>query len=286
MPRPQAKDFATADVRDLSKARFEIIEIGDATIGHSTFEPGWRWSVDLAPVVGTTTCQIRHLGYSVSGRLRVRTDDGETIDIGPNAAYEIPPGHDAWVLGEEPWVTIEWTSGRAFGAVFEGPDERVIATVLFTDVVDSTATLERLGDVAWRDRLDEHTGRLRDSINVFRGREIKTTGDGVLAVFDSATRAVRCAAEMVRSARSIGIAIRVGIHTGEIELINADARGIAVHTAARVLALAGPDEVLVSSTTRDLLEGSGIDLEDAGRHELKGLSGARQVYRLVDASRG
>ena len=146
MPRLQTRSFASPDdIRDLSKARFEIVELGDTTIGHSTFEPGWRWSVDLAPVTGTRTCQIRHLGYTVSGRLRVVMDDGDTIDIGPNAVYEIPPGHDAWVLGDEPWVTVEWTSGRAFGAVFKGPDVRVIATVLFTDVVDSTATLQRLG---------------------------------------------------------------------------------------------------------------------------------------------
>jgi class 3 adenylate cyclase len=110
---------------------------------------------------------------------------------------------------------------------------------------------------------------------------VKTTGDGVLAIFDSPTRAVQCAAAMTRSTRAIGIEIRVGVHTGEIELVGDDVRGIAVHTAARVLALAGANEVLVSATTSGLLEGSGMVLEDAGVHEMKGISGARQVYRLV-----
>jgi class 3 adenylate cyclase len=110
---------------------------------------------------------------------------------------------------------------------------------------------------------------------------VKSTGDGLLAIFDSPTRAVQCAAEMVRSTRAIGIEIRVGVHTGEVELVGDDVRGIAVQTAARVVALAGPNEVLVSSTTRGLLESSGMVLEDAGAHEMIGLSGTRQLFRLV-----
>ena len=110
---------------------------------------------------------------------------------------------------------------------------------------------------------------------------MKSTGDGLLATFDSPTRAVQCAAEMVRSTRVIGIEIRVGVHTGEVELVGDDVRGIVVHTAARVVALAGPNEVLVSSTTGGLLEGSGMVLEDAGAHGMKGLSGTRQLFRLV-----
>jgi class 3 adenylate cyclase len=153
--------------------------------------------------------------------------------------------------------------------------------VLFTDIVDSTARLQAIGDAAWRDLLAAHNGRLREQLNVHRGREVKTTGDGLLAIFDSPTRAVQCAAEMTRSVRAIGLEIRVGVHTGEVELVGDDVRGIAVHTAARVLALAGPGEVLVSATTGGLLEGSGLMLIDAGVHELKGLAGPRQVFRLV-----
>lgn len=172
-------------------------------------------------------------------------------------------------------------SGRALGAALAEAGERTLATVVFTDIVDSTRTLERIGDEAWDALLLTHNARLRDELNVYRGREVKTTGDGFLAIFDSATRAVRCAAAMTRSARSMQLHIRVGVHTGEVEFSGGDARGIAVHAAARIVALAGPDEVLVSSTTSELLEGSGLMLEDAGTHELKGLSGARQVFRLV-----
>jgi len=282
MPRLQSKNFAKPDeVRDLPKGRLHIVKLGEATVGRAAYEPGWRWSTDLGPLVGTPTCQIRHLGYTISGSLRAVLDDGETIDIGPDSVYEIPPGHDAWVLGDEPWVTIEWTSGRAFDLALDDESHRVIATVLFTDIVDSTATLAKVGDAAWRELLVTHNNRLREELNAYRGREVTTTGDGFLAVFDSATRAVRCAAAMARVARAMSLPIRVGVHTGEVEFVGRDARGVAVHAAARVMSLAGPDEVIVSSTTRDLLEGSGLVLEDAGSHELKGLSGSRQVYRLV-----
>jgi class 3 adenylate cyclase len=113
---------------------------------------------------------------------------------------------------------------------------------------------------------------------------VKTTGDGFLAVFDSATRAVRCAAAMARSARKMGLPIRVGLHTGEVEFVGDDARGLAVHAAARVMSIGAADEVLVSSTTFDLLEGSGLTLEEAGTHGMKGLPGARKIFRLVLAA--
>jgi class 3 adenylate cyclase len=138
-----------------------------------------------------------------------------------------------------------------------------------------------LGDRAWRELLLDHNARMREVINAFRGREMATTGDGFLVVFDGATNAVRCGAEMVRVARSLGVSIRVGIHTGEVEFIDDNARGVAVHAGARVLAVAGADEVVVSDTTRDLVEGSGLVFDDAGRHALKGLSGERQLYRLT-----
>lgn len=284
MPRLQSKNFATPDdVRTMPKVRFETVGLDDATVGHCSFEPGWRWSTDMRPLVGTRTCQIRHLGYTISGAVHIVMDDGETLDIGPGTVFEVPAGHDKWVLGDEPWVSIEWgASGRALGAALHEAGERALATVMFTDIVDSTTTLERIGDEAWHDLLLAHNARLRDELNVYRGREVKTTGDGFLAIFDSATRAVRCAAAMTRSARGMHLHIRVGVHTGEVEFSGGDARGIAVHAAARILALAGPDEVLISSTTSELLEGSGLILEDAGAHELKGFSGTRQVFRLVE----
>jgi class 3 adenylate cyclase len=283
MPRLQAKSFAAPDeVRTMPSVRFETVGLDEATVGHCRFEPGWRWSTDLGPMVGTPTCLMRHFGYTMSGSVRVVMDDGQTLDIGPDTVFEIPPGHDKWVLGDEPWVTIEWgASGRALDVALNEVRGRSLATVMFTDIVGSTARLELVGDAAWHDLLVAHNARLREELNVFRGREVKTTGDGFLAVFDSPTRAVLCAAAMTRSAQAVALPIRVGVHTGEVEFVGDDVRGIAVHAAARVLSLAGPNEVLVSSTTSDLLEGSDLILEDAGSHELKGLSGARQVFRLV-----
>jgi class 3 adenylate cyclase len=281
MPRLQFKTFGTERVRAIPKGHAEIVSIDETTVGRSRFEPGWRWSKDLAQLMGTQTCKLHHLGYSISGLLRVVMDDGQSIDIPPGSVYEIPSGHDAWVVGAEPWETIEWTSAREVGVPPDEGSEHVLLTIVFTDIVDSTATLQRMGDAAWRDLLRVHNTRFREELNRFRGREVNTTGDGFLAVFDSATRAVRCAAAMSRAAQRMGLSIRAGVHTGEVEFAGGDARGLAVHAAARVMSLAGPDEVLVSATTSDLLEGTGLILEDAGTHELKGLSGRRHVFRMV-----
>jgi class 3 adenylate cyclase len=285
MPRLQYKSFATpSEVRTFPNGHAEIVTVDESVVGRAVYEPGWRWSIDMAGIVGTASCPLHHLGYSISGAVHVVTDDGQELDIPPGSVFEIPSGHDAWVVGDDPFVTVEWTSARTFGLGREEPGDGVLVTVLFTDVVDSTATLQRLGDAAWRDLLHAHNTRLRDELNVFQGREVKTTGDGFLAVFAGAARAVRCAAAMARSARELGMPIRLGVHTGEVEFVGGDARGLAVHVAARVMSFAGPDEVLVSSTTYDLLEGSGLTLEDAGTHELKGLPGPRKLFRLVPST--
>jgi class 3 adenylate cyclase len=283
MPRLQAKSFAAPDdVRSMPMLRVETVGLDEARVGHCRFEPGWRWSTHVAPYIGTGSCQIRHLGYSMSGVVRIEMDDGQTLDVGPDTVFEIPPGHDKWVVGDEAWVSIEWgASGRAMEAALNEAGNRTLATVMFTDIVASTATLERVGDSAWQDLLVAHNARLRAELNVFRGREVKTTGDGFLAVFDSATRAVRCAVAMIASARAMELPIRIGLNTGEIEVVGDDIRGIAVHTASRLLDLADLNEVLVSPTTRDLIEGSDLVLEDAGVHELKGLTGPRQAFRVV-----
>ncbi len=285
MPRLQARSFTTPDdVRTAPRVKFETVGLDDATVGYCTFEPGWRFSTDIGPLMGATSCPIRHLGYSISGASRVVMDDGEVLDIGPHSVFDVPPGHDQWVVGDEPWVAIEWgASGRALTAALNETGTRSLETILFTDIVDSTARLQAVGDAAWRDLLAAHNARLREQLNVHRGREVKTTGDGLLAVFDSPTRAVQCAIAMVHSVRALGLEIRAGVHSGEVELVGDDVRGIAVHTAARLLALAGPGEVFISSTTAALVEGSGVALEDAGIHELKGLAGVRQVFRLVAA---
>ena len=285
MPRLQSRPFSAPDaVRSFPFGRATVLQLDEAVVGSAVYEPGWRWTTDMPDVAGTPTCQLHHLGYSISGLMHVVTDDGQELDIVPESVYEIPSGHDAWVVGDEPWVTVEWTSARSFGVPPEGPGERVLATVLFTDIVDSTATLERIGDAAWRELLFTHNRLLREELNVFRGREVATTGDGFLAVFDGATRAVRCGVAMARSAERLGIAIRVGVHTGEVEFVGPAARGLAVHAAARVMSYAGAGEVVVSSTTKDLLDGSGLVLEDAGAHELKGIAGERHLFRLARPS--
>ena len=282
MPRLQSRPFATPDeVRSFPHGSAEVVKLDEAVVGRAVYEPGWRWTTAMPPIAGTPTCELHHLGYSISGLMHVVTDDGQELDILPDSIYEIPSGHDAWVVGDEPWVTLEWTSARAFGVPAAGPGERILATVLFTDIVDSTAILQRVGDTAWRDMLANHNRLLREDLNLYRGREITTTGDGFLAVFDGATRAVRCGLAMTRSAQRAGLTIRVGLHTGEVEMEGPNARGVAVHTAARVMSFASASEVLVSWTTRDLLEGSGLMLEDAGSHALKGLDGQRQLFRLV-----
>jgi class 3 adenylate cyclase len=286
MPRLQRKSFDKPDrARALGAGLLELVELDEITVGRVRLDPGWRWSTDVRPVVGTTSCQVRHVAYAISGILHVAMDDGTELDVAAGDAHEIPPGHDAWVVGDESYVSVEWANSGRYG---EAPDElgdRVLATILFTDIVDSTATLERLGDSRWRQILIEHNGRMRGQLDRFRGREVATTGDGMLAVFESPVRAVTCAASMSPAVADLGIRIRTGLHTGEIELVAGNPRGVAVHAAARIAALAGPGEVLVSGTTRDLLEGAGLAFEDRGEHELKGLATPRRIFALVSAAR-
>jgi class 3 adenylate cyclase len=160
--------------------------------------------------------------------------------------------------------------------------DRVLATILFTDIVGSTRLAVEHGDRAWRDLLERHHALVRGELARFRGREVDTAGDGFLAVFDGPGRAVRCASAAVRGVRSLGIEIRAGLHTGEVEVAGDAVRGIAVHIGARVSALAGASEVLVSSTVRDLVAGSGLQFEDRGSHELKGVPGQWRILAVVD----
>lgn len=156
--------------------------------------------------------------------------------------------------------------------------ERVLATVLFTDIVASTERAQVLGDRAWKELLDRHYAIAREQLERFRGRLVVTTGDGLLATFDGPARAIRCAEAIVSGVGAIGLEIRAGLHTGEIELADDDVRGIAVHIGARIAALAGPGEILVSSTVKDLVVGSGIGFEDRGVHPLKGVPGEWRLY--------
>lgn len=153
------------------------------------------------------------------------------------------------------------------------PSNRKLLTVLFTDVVGSTERAREVGDERWRELLDEHHAVVRRQIEIHLGREVKTTGDGFLATFDSPSRAVRCAMAIRDGVRRVGLEMRGGVHTGECEIVGADVAGLAVHVASRVQSAAEPGEILVSSTVRDLVAGSGLELVDRGLHELKGLDG-------------
>jgi class 3 adenylate cyclase len=163
--------------------------------------------------------------------------------------------------------------------VRRGPEpDRVLATVLFTDIVGSTPRAAAVGDRRWREVLDTHHRAVRRELERFRGREVDAAGDGFLAVFDGPARAVRCAAAAAAAVRSLGLELRAGVHTGEVELMGAGVGGIAVHIGARVAALAGPGEILVSNTVKDLVSGSGIEFADRGIHTLKGVPGEWRIF--------
>jgi class 3 adenylate cyclase len=176
---------------------------------------------------------------------------------------------------------VDYAGRRLFAKSPTAVSDRVLSTIVFTDLSRSTETLRRLGDSRWRTLLAEHNQAARSEIERFGGREVKTTGDGFLALFDSPARAVRSAAAMIDAAVALDLTARAGVHTGEVELQGDDVRGIAVHAAARILALAQPGEVLVSGTVRDLLAGSGLEFDHRGEFELRGLDGRRSLAALA-----
>jgi class 3 adenylate cyclase len=191
----------------------------------------------------------------------------------PGADYQPWAGESEALLGE----VEEFLTG-----VRRVPEsDRVLATVLFTDIVDSTKKAVALGDAVWKELLAKHGERAMAEITKHRGTYIHTTGDGLLATFDGPARAVRCAQAIGSATLDLGVEIRAGCHTGEIELAGDDVHGIAVHIGARVAALAGASEVWVSSTVKDLVAGSGLAFEDAGEHELKGVPDRWHLYRVV-----
>jgi class 3 adenylate cyclase len=220
--------------------------------------------------------------------LLYRTHDADVhVDEGRYVAERIPgstfvelPGADHLMWTGDADALLDEVEGFLTG-VRRGPDpDRVLATVLFTDVVGSTETATRVGDRAWRSLLERHHQVVRRALARWRGREIETAGDGFLATFDGPARAIRCAVAATEGIRDLGLQIRAGLHTGEVEIAGGDVRGIAVHIGSRVAGLAGPGEVLVSRTVADLVAGSGIVFAERGEHELKGVSGTWLVYAV------
>jgi class 3 adenylate cyclase len=229
----------------------------------------------VVPSIGAPTLIVHRTGDQVchveNARWLARNIRG--------AKYVELPGidHVPWIDGDDIMEEIrEFLTGVREP---EAPD-RVLATVLFTDLVSSTERARELGDRRWKETLDRHNEIVRHDLTRFRGREVDTAGDGFFATFDGPARAIRCARSIVDDVRKVGLDVRAGLHTGECELAGDAVRGIAVHTGARVAAQAGPGEVLVSQTVKDLVAGSGIEFEERGAHELKGIPGEWRLYAV------
>jgi class 3 adenylate cyclase len=197
----------------------------------------------------------------------------------PDAKYVEVPGRNWYHFVEPDWrASFQEVAEFLTGHHADVTDDRVLATLLFTDIVDSTRRAAELGDRDWHALLDAHDAVVRSQLARFRGREVNTSGDGFLAMFDGPQRAIRCAMAIREAVQSLGIEVRAGLHTGECEVRGDDIGGIAVHIGARVSALAGANDVLVSSTLRDLVIGSGIGFEERGTHELKGVPGEWRIF--------
>jgi class 3 adenylate cyclase len=199
----------------------------------------------------------------------------------PNARLVELPGRDHTPWYEDTESTFSEVKEFLTGTRYEPELERVLATVLFTDIVDSTRTAAELGDQRWREVLEGHGRAVRGALDRAGGREVKSTGDGFLATFDGPARGIRCAREILDGSESLGIRVRAGLHTGECEVMGDDIGGIGVHIAARVSALARPSEVLVSRTVKDLVAGSGIEFDDRGAHELKGVPDTWDLHAVT-----
>jgi class 3 adenylate cyclase len=279
MAGPYRKSFDDPDEL-LTEARLvqRIVEIGGFTVGHVTHEPGWRWSEELRSLVGTELCEARHVGVVISGRLGVELRDGTKIEVGPREVYEIPPGHDAWAIGNEELISIDWSGLESWTGFRARLNDRVLAGLLMTDVVDSTAEASRVGDAEWRRRIAEHLEAIRSQLDRYRGREIDSAGDGIFATFDGAARALECAVAVRNVAERHGMRIRLGVHVGEVELTANGVRGLAVHEVARVMANAGEGEIFASESTKVLAGGDHQLFDDRGEHELKGLDRPRRLY--------
>jgi pimeloyl-ACP methyl ester carboxylesterase len=236
---------------------------------------------------------VRHVLPAVSAPTLVihRVDDGvchiengryEAAHIAGAKYVELPGAdHAPWVNGEDILAEIQ---DFLTGAREPAEPDRVLATVLFTDLVGSTEQVTQMGDRRWRELVERHHAAVRGELARFRGREIDTAGDGFLVAFDGPARAIRCALSIIESLRPLGLQVRAGLHTGECEIMGEKLVGIAVHTGARVAAAAHGSEIIVSRTVKDLVAGSGIDFEERGLHSLKGMPGQWELYAVAGAS--
>jgi class 3 adenylate cyclase len=275
---PSRKNFRAPDRRiDVPGITADVVEMPDATISRSVFQPGTH-----CPQIsqeGKPLCQAHHTGYVIDGMLHVEMQDGSIVEAGPDDVFDVPPGHDGWVVGDRPFISVNWAGFHSWVPGRNG--QRVLLTILFTDIVGSTERAVALGDRAWHELLVRHYRDVRAVLDRFRGREVSTAGDGFLAVFDGAGRAIEAAVAIRARAERDSLSIRAGVHSGEVEIAGDDVRGVNVHEASRIAGQAGPGEILVSEPTRLLAVGSGFDFERRGPFELKGLPGPRTLFAVT-----
>ena len=233
----------------------------------------------VLPTVRVPTLVVQHADDPLNPR-----EWGKYVaDHISGAKYVELPGRNIYHF-VDPWrLSFEEINEFLTGHRAEVADDRVLATVLFTDIVDSTRRAAQMGDRDWHALLDAHDAVVRSQLARFRGREVNSTGDGFLAMFDGPQRAIRCAMAIRDAVQSLGIEVRAGLHTGECEIRGDDIGGIGVHIGARVSALAKANEVLVSSTLRDLVIGSGLEFEDRGTHDLKGVPGEWRLFAVASS---
>ena len=303
--RTRSEDYPWHNVREEAFAGMEhVVEVWgtDETTSLDSFSPGadaalrrWWIARDRA---GATPGAIRDLitsNIDIDVRPALRSIQAPTLVLHPEALAD----EGAYIAGCIPGARLVTTFDHQYlpWLVPEAVDEiehfltgvrptpladRVLATILFTDLVGSTQRARELGDRAWSELLEQHHAEVRHELERFRGEEIDTAGDGFLALFDGPARAIRCALEVRNSLRELGLDMRAGVHTGEVERLRGDKpRGIAVHVGSRVAACAAPGEVLVTATTRDLVAGSGLEFEDRGQHKLKGIPEARHLFSVT-----
>jgi class 3 adenylate cyclase len=231
---------------------------------------------DVLPTIRIPTLVVHHAGATL-----LKPALGQYIaDHVPGAKYVELPGADSLLWAGDQDVVVAEIQGFVTGERPVLEPTRVLSTVLFTDIIDSTVRATELGDGTWRKLLAEHDRLTRAELARGSGHEVKTTGDGFLATFDGPARAIRTALAIRDALRSIDLDVRAGIHTGEIELLTGDIAGVGVHIGSRIAALAGTGEVLVSSTVKDLVAGSGIAFDDRGSHLLKGIPDPWRVYAV------
>jgi hypothetical protein len=261
MGRIAHRNLDTPDeVLEFPRLRVNLVRVGSLTIGRGIVEPGFRWSTHVRTEADEPFCQVHHLQMLLSGRFAVEMADGEHVEIEPGEVFDVPPGHDAWVVGDEPAVLLDFL-GNIDQLGRPTTTDRMVTTLVMTDIVDSTATASRLGDNTWKQLMAEHNRLVRSRLER-RG-------------------AIRCAMSIRDATAGIGLPVRIGVHTGEIELLPGDIGGVAVHAAARVMALGGASDIMVSSSTRSLVDDDALHFESTGEQELKGLSAPLGVFALM-----